>query len=350
VSGRLSFVLPPELEASEPPEARGLTRDAVRMMVGRRAGLAIEHSTFALLPRYLEPEDLLVINTSATRAAALTGCGSDGTGVVIHLSAELDDGSWVVEPRRPGPNGSRAWGADAERPPPSRISLGEDGAVLQMGGRYQESARLWLARLQTPGPAGAWLAVNGRPIRYGYVSRPWPLSYYQNVYATHPGSAEMPSAGRPFTPEMITRLVAKGVGVAPVVLHTGVASLEVDELPYPERVIVPEATAARVNATRAAGGRVVAVGTTAVRALESAVNLTSGRAAAVNGWTELVVTPDAGVRLVDGLLTGWHEPEASHLLMLEAVAGRPLLEASYAASLQSGYLWHEFGDVHLILP
>ena len=166
---------------------------------------------------------------------------------------------------------------------------------------------------------------------------------------TEPGSAEMPSAGRPFTPEVITRLVAKGVGVTPIVLHTGVASLEADELPYPEHARVAPSTAARVNATHAAGGRVVAVGTTVVRALESAVD-DGGTVHPFDGWTDLVITPERGVRAVDGLLTGWHEPEASHLLMLEAVAGRELLERSYAASLAEGYQWHEFGDVHLILP
>jgi S-adenosylmethionine:tRNA ribosyltransferase-isomerase len=175
------------------------------------------------------------------------------------------------------------------------------------------------------------------------------VTSYQNVYATEPGSAEMPSAGRPFTPEVIMRLVAKGVDVAPLVLHTGVASLEADELPYPERVKVPATTAARVNSTRRDGGRVIAVGTTVVRALETSAD-DDGVSHAVDGWTDLVITPARGVRVVDGLLTGWHEPEASHLLMLEAIAGRALLEDSYEASLAEGYLWHEFGDVHLLLP
>jgi S-adenosylmethionine:tRNA ribosyltransferase-isomerase len=215
--------------------------------------------------------------------------------------------------------------------------------------RYLDSHRLWIATLDLPHPVLTWLTVHGRPIRYGYVERPWPLSAYQNVYVTEPGSAEMPSAGRPFTADVITRLVAKGVGVTPIVLHTGVASLEADELPYPEHARVSATTAARVNATHAAGGRVIAVGTTVVRALESAAD-DSGTVRAFDGWTELVITPERGVRAVDGLLTGWHEPEASHLLMLEAVAGRPLLESSYAASLAEGYQWHEFGDVHLILP
>jgi S-adenosylmethionine:tRNA ribosyltransferase-isomerase len=209
---------------------------------------------------------------------------------------------------------------------------------------------LWTALLVVGGPVTTWLAEHGRPIRYGYVPQAWPLSAYQNVYATEPGSAEMPSAGRPFSADMVTRLVAGGVGVAPIVLHTGVASLEADELPYPERVKVTRATARRVNATRAAGGRVLAVGTTVVRALESAFDALSGQVEARDGWTELVITPDRGINVVDGLLTGWHEPEASHLLMLEAIAGRPLLEAVYSASLQLGYLWHEFGDVALILP
>jgi S-adenosylmethionine:tRNA ribosyltransferase-isomerase len=134
-----------------------------------------------------------------------------------------------------------------------------------------------------------------------------------------------------------------------VVLHTGVASLESDELPFPERMQLPAVTASRVNATHAAGGRVVAVGTTVVRALETAVD-GAGMIRPYDGWTDLVVTPERGVAAVDGLLTGWHEPEASHLLMLEAVAGRELLERSYAASLSEGYRWHEFGDVHLLLP
>ena len=352
MTGRLRFELPAALEAGEPPEARGLTRDAVKMMVAHRSTGRLAHSTFTLLPTFLEPDDLLVINTSGTLPAAVTGVDpTTGAVVVVHLSSALGGRRWALEPRRPSGRSAERWPAPPAAPPPPRLLLGEDGAVLEIEGRYLGSERLWVGRLDVGGRGALrWLAVNGRPIRYGYVDRPWPIAAYQNVYATEPGSAEMPSAGRPFTAEMLTRLVAKGVGVAPVVLHTGVASLEADELPYPERLRVPAATARRVNATRRAGGRVVAVGTTVVRALESAVDPASGDVAATEGWTELVITPERGVAVVDGLLTGWHEPEASHLLMLEAVAGRPLLEASYAASLAEGYLWHEFGDVHLILP
>jgi S-adenosylmethionine:tRNA ribosyltransferase-isomerase len=219
---------------------------------------------------------------------------------------------------------------------------------LHLDGLFHGSDRLWVATVRLPQPVFTWLASHGQPIRYGYVEHPWPLAMYQNVYATEPGSAEMPSAGRPFTAEVIMRLVAKGVDVAPLVLHTGVASLESTELPYPERVRVPATTAERVNATRARGGRVVAVGTTVVRGLETAG--ANGAVEPYDGWTDLVIRPERGVRVVDGLLTGWHEPEASHLLMLEAIGGRELLERSYAASLAEGYLWHEFGDEHLILP
>ena len=315
------------------------------MMVAYKWSGRLTHSTFALLPAFLEAGDLVVVNTSGTIPAALDAQTPDGRRMVVHLSTQLDDGRWVVEPRRIVGRNSERW---PDESPPRELVLGE-AASLTLCERYLGSRRLWIAALSLPRPVLTWLTVHGRPIRYGYVERPWPLSAYQNVYVTEPGSAEMPSAGRPFTPEVITRLVAKGVGVTPIVLHTGVASLEADELPYPEHARVPPSTAARVNATHEAGGRVIAVGTTVVRALESAADET-GDVRAYDSWTELVVTPERGVRAVDGLLTGWHEPEASHLLMLEAVAGRGLLERSYEASLAEGYRWHEFGDLHLILP
>ncbi len=143
--------------------------------------------------------------------------------------------------------------------------------------------------------------------------------------------------------------MAKGVGVAPLVLHTGVASLEADEVPYPERMQVPESTAVWVNAARSRGHRVIAVGTTVVRALETSVG-DDGIVRPYDGWTDLVISPERGVRVVDGMLTGWHEPASSHLMMLEAIAGRELLRRSYDAALAQRYRWHEFGDTHLILP
>jgi S-adenosylmethionine:tRNA ribosyltransferase-isomerase len=193
------------------------------------------------------------------------------------------------------------------------------------------------------------MARTGRPIAYGYLDRRYPLADYQTVFGIDPGSAEMPSAARPFTTELITALIAKGVGVSPITLHTGLSSQEAGETPQAERFSVPAATAEAVKAARARGGRVVAVGTTVTRALESAVDR-HGRVRQSSGWTERVVSPDDPARVVDGLVTGWHDPEASHLMLVESVAGPELTRAAYDAAYAEGYLWHEFGDSALLLP
>jgi S-adenosylmethionine:tRNA ribosyltransferase-isomerase len=341
----LDFVLPPEQEAHEPPEARGGRRDQVRLMVSNGCDEPV-HAHFHDLARFLQPGDLVVVNTSGTRAAAIDALTSGGDRLVLHVSSELPAGLWLVEARRPLPNGStEPFAGDLAG---TTLTL-TGGARANLHARFTGSTRLWVATLDGATPLAPYLERHGRAIRYGYVGRDWPLSAYQTVYATDAGSAEMPSAGRPFTPEVITSLVARGVGVTPLLLHTGVSSLEGHELPYPEHYRVPAETAERVNTTHAAGHRVVAVGTTVVRALETVTD-DGGRAHPGNGWTELVITPERGVRAVDGLVTGWHEPRASHLLMLEAVAGRCPLERAYAAALAAGYHWHEFGDSHLLLP
>ena len=333
---------PVRREAHEPPEARGLARDAVRMLVASRtAGLA--HARAHDLPDYLRAGDVLVVNTSATLPAALPVRRADGTPLRLHLSTPCGErGRWVVELRE---GGERFAGGRAGE----RLAL-PGGASATLLAPYLSGARLWLAAIDTGRRALLeYLAEHGAPIRYGYVEREWPLAAYQTIFATQPGSAEMPSAGRPFTPELVTALVTRAIAVAPVTLHTGVSSQETGEPPYPERYAVPPPTARLVNAARAGGGRVVAVGTTVVRALET-VATDGGTIAAGAGWTRHVVTPQTGVRAVDGLLTGWHEPAATHLLMLEAVGGRALVELSYALALRDRYLWHEFGDVHLIVP
>ena len=332
-------------EAASPPEERGVPRDAVRLMVARRSTGEIVHANFRDLPRYLDPADLVVINTSGTLAAAVEVTGEMDEPLVVHLSTQLSEDLWVVEPRRPGPSASQQWGGG---PPPRRMHVG-GRRVIELIEPYLHSERLWVARVMLGADPATWLRRHGRPIRYGYVARDWPLDSYQNDYALEMGSAEMPSAGRPLTSQMITRLVATGIAVAPVTLHAGVSSLETHELPFPERVVVPAATAARVEHTRRSGGNVIAIGTTVVRALESAADK-DGSIGAYDGWTDLVVSPERGVHVVDGIVTGWHEPQASHLLMLEAIAGRDLLRRSYEAGLEAGYLWHEFGDSHLILP
>ncbi len=335
----VEFRLPPSLAAHEPPEARGIPRDNVRLMVSRRAAGEIGHHAFRDLPRLLLPGDLLVVNVSATIPAAV----ALGTGLTVHFSTPLADGSWLVE--------LRASDGAATRPYPS----GHPGDVRRLPGGAtltvlaRVTGRLWQARLSTA--VLPYLRRHGSFIRYSYVSQDWPGQAYQTVFASAPGSAEMPSASRPFTTEVVTSLVARGITIAPLTLHTGVSSLEADEEPYPEPFDVPPATARLVNATRRAGGRVIAAGTTVVRALETAARLApTGEVVPSSGWTHHVVTPRTGLTVVDGLLTGLHEPRSSHLRMLAAFAGAELLAACYAAAVERGYLWHEFGDVHLLLP
>jgi S-adenosylmethionine:tRNA ribosyltransferase-isomerase len=333
-AGPLEFVLPPDLEARVPPEARGLRRDEVRLLVTDRATDRIVHATFADLPTHLAPGDLLVVNDSATLPAALRAHRADGRAVSLHLSTRLPAGLWVVEPRGVA-------GAVDER---LRLPGGASARLLLP---YPGSQRLWIASLELGLPALDYLGRYGRPIAYPYVRGTWPLDAYQTVYATVPGSAEMPSAGRAFSSRVLARAAARGVGLARITLHAGVASPERDEPPIEEWYRVPADTADAVNETRSRGRRVVAVGTTVVRALESAWDPV-GRVGAATGWTDLIVTPDAGVHAVDGLLTGFHEPRASHLAMLEAFAGRAHLAGAYRAALEGRYLWHEFGDLHLI--
>ncbi|HVO41930.1 MAG TPA: S-adenosylmethionine:tRNA ribosyltransferase-isomerase [Aggregatilineales bacterium] len=347
----LDFALPAELEAREPAEARGLRRDDVRLMVSYRSTDRVAHSYFRDLPSFLRAGDILVINTSKTINAALPALRPDGVRFELHLSTHLPSGEWVVELRTLSPKGTKPfWDAH----PGDTLKLPEDGAATLLApyGRAGESgmpSRLWRARLEIPGALDDYLWHFGFPIRYGYVSETWPLSYYQNVYATEPGSAEMPSAGRAFTPELITRLVAQGVQIAPLILHTGVASLEAYEPPYPEYYRVSVETAQRVNLARSKGWRVIAVGTTVIRTLETVTD-GQGQVHPGEGWTSLVITPDHKIRLVDALLTGLHEPKASHLAMLESLAGRSHLQITYEEALKRHYLWHEFGDLHLILP
>jgi S-adenosylmethionine:tRNA ribosyltransferase-isomerase len=341
----LAFELRPALEAHEPPEARGLARDGVRLLVARRSAGAISHHVFSELPELLEPGDVVVINISATVPAAVPATREDGTKVRVHFATrapQLEDEWRVVEIRS----------ADGTRP--LRLPAGEridlcDEAALDLVAPYASGPRLMLARFDGDMPVDDYLEYHGAPIRYSHVPRPWPIEDYQNVYAISPGSAEMPSAGRPVTRELISRLVARDIVVAPITLHCGVSSPESHEPPFPEWYEVPERTAKLIAAARSRGGRVIAVGTTVVRALESAGG-PDRCSCARSGWTGLVVTPECGVTVVDGLVTGWHEPEASHLHMLEAIMGDELLSRSYEAALDAGYLWHEFGDSHLILP
>jgi S-adenosylmethionine:tRNA ribosyltransferase-isomerase len=341
------FELPPGLEAREPPEARGLKRDEVRLLVSDVTADTIEHARFRDLPRWLSPGDMLVVNTSGTLNAALHASTDGGEAFELHLSTRLPGGLWTVEVRRPGPKASVPYG-NGRAGTTFRLPAGGRATLLApypLVDSLESPSRLWIAALHLPGPVLTYLADHGFPIRYSYVNGSWPNSMYQTVFANEPGSAEMPSAGRPFTAELVTKLVSSGIQIAPLVLHTGVASLENHEPPYEEYYRVPRDTAGRVNVARRAGHRIIAVGTTVVRALETVTD-ESGTTHPSEGWTSLIVTPDRPPRSVSGLVTGLHEPRATHLMMLGQVRH---LERTYAEALGAGYLWHEFGDSHLIL-
>jgi len=344
----LEFTLPRALEATEPPEERGRGRDDVRLLVSNRSSAKIEHHRFSDMPALLRPGDLLVFNRSATVNAALEATAGSQP-AVVHVARRVSDAGWIVELRHVEPDSLRttAW-LDAR--------AGTEIA-LRGGGRARllrpvvdgDAVRLWVAEVTLEVSGDEYLRRWGRPIVYGHVTKSRPLSAYQTVFADVPGSAEMPSAARPFTAELVTRLLVKGVDLAPIVLHCGLSSLEAHEPPQPEHFEVSPDTAQRVNAAIRVGGRVIAVGTTCVRALESSA-VGTGLVLPSSGLTNLVVDVAYTPRVTTGLLTGWHEPMASHLAMVEAFAGRTLLDASYRAALQAGYFWHEFGDSHLIMP
>jgi S-adenosylmethionine:tRNA ribosyltransferase-isomerase len=361
------FTLPAALEAAEPPEARGISRDAVRLMVSDVDAGAIEHAQFSDLPRWLSAGDLLVVNTSGTMNAAIDATTESGERLELHVSTGLPGGFWAVEVRQPASPASVP-----DRRPRSgttlRLAAGGRATLLApypVGGTLAGPSRLWLATLQVPDPVRAYLERFGFPIRYGYMKERWPIEAYQTVFATEQGSAEMPSAGRPFSAPLVTRLVSLGIQFAPLLLHTGVSSLEDHEPPYEEYFCVPRETADLVNTARAAGRRVIAVGTTAVRALETVTD-ERGSAHPGSGWTKLVIARDRPLRAVTGLITGLHEPRASHLAILEQAAIAAMrsgaertrgdderassqLERAYTEAQERGYLWHEFGDSHLII-
>lgn len=297
---------------------------------------------FADLGSRLAPGDVLVVNNSATLPAAVDVDDVE----TLHFSTRLPGGLIVVEPRvRAGAGSLRRYDTT-----PGIVHL-PGGARIELLAPYpvgSQSRRLWVAAMDTIGPLDSYLARHGRPISYRHTSAQFPLASYQTAFALEPGSAEMPSAGRPFSHDLISRLVAMGVVIVPVTLHTGVSSLEAGETPYSEWYRVPSTTARAINHARSSGGRVVAVGTTVVRALQT-VSDQQGAIHPGSGWTDLVIGPGDEIDWIDGIITGWHEPESSHLAMLEAVAGRPTLSIAYQRALSVGYLWHEFGDSLLLL-
>ena len=341
-TSELVFERPPELQATEPPEASGRSRDEVRLLVSSRDGHF--HTTFAELPHFLEPGDLVVVNDSATLPASLDAHGEAGR-FLLNVSTRLGPKLWLTEPR---------WSTG--RPGPLPLSPGEQITAcdqkVRVVAEYPGAERLWFVE----GDLARAMAQCGEPIRYGYVDEPQPLSAYQSVFAKAPGSAEMPSAARPFTNEIVDALRDRGIVIAKIRLHTGVSSLEIETDEIEQHVWPPEpfrvfaSTADAVNAALERGSRVIAIGTTVVRALESAWSSEAGRVVPKAGFTRVVVHPERGVHTIDGLLTGFHDPGASHLAMLHAGAGKDLVRAGYEEAIRGGYKWHEFGDSHLLLP
>ncbi len=372
----LDFTLPEELEAHAPPPG-GLHPEGTRLLVAERSTGLLTHARLSVLPALLDPGDLLVVNTTAVLPAAVDAGIVDGVAVRLHWSTADPAGHGGDGKDRDAIVELRAADGPSSRP----FAGGYEGLVLnlpgggraRLRGRAAPGSRLWAARLHLPGGRDAYLARHGQPIRYGAGVRvgrageqgvgragkqgvgragkhaAWPLAAAQTVFARHPGSAESPSASLAFDDALVSRLAAAGIGIAPIVLHTGVASQEEPEPPYAEWFQVAASTAERVNGARRAGHRVIAVGTTVTRALESAAT-PDGIVRAAEGWTEEIIDPCRGIRAIDGLISGWHEPRASHLALLEAVAGRSLLADSYSAALSAGYRWHTFGDLHLVLP
>jgi S-adenosylmethionine:tRNA ribosyltransferase-isomerase len=346
-----TFVVPPELSAKEPPERRGIRRDQVRLLVIDRAAARIEHTRFDKIGDYLRAGDLLVFNSSRTLPASLRGCecsASHGPCMEVRLAERLPDGSWLAlllcEQGDPFSCGLRA-GMQIE------FAEGLAATVLE---RYANIPRLWKLRFSISGTELVDLIYRlGKPIRYEYVSAPWDLDYYQTVYATEPGSAEMPSAGRAFTWNLLLDLKRRGIGIAYLLLHAGLSSYMDDELDrqHPaseEEYFVSRITGEKINRTKEEGGRIIAVGTTVVRALESAAN-ENGSVTEVHGYTRLKIDHQHRLRSVDGLLTGLHEPEASHLDLLSAFLPAEQIHVAYREAVARRYLWHEFGDLNLIL-
>ncbi len=360
MSKPFTFLLPAELSAKEPPERRGVARDQVRLMVINRNNFHVEHTRFNNIGEFLRPGDLLVFNTSRTLPAALDGCDTQvGKCLEIRLAQHLPDDSWLALLLCPHLHANN----NRDLVPCSTGILQELigksinfglGLTATIEERDRHIPRLWKIRFSKSGTELMDLLYRlGRPIRYEYVSAPWNLDYYQTVYAKEPGSAEMPSAGRAFTWKLLFDLKRRGVETAHIVLHTGLSSymddeLDAQHLASEEEYFISEAAAEKINRTREEGGRVIAVGTTVVRALESVAD-NNGKVRSQHGYTRLHITADHQLKAIDGLLTGLHEPEASHLDLLTAFLPAEKIREAYEDAVQRGYLWHEFGDLNLIV-
>ena len=332
-------------EAHQPAEFRDQRRDQVRLMILPRCEGPVVHTSFGALGEFLRSGDVLVVNNSRTLPALLRSHDEQGNPLEVRLARRRSADSWdalLLDGRqRVGRAGMR-------------LDFGQ-GLAGQVLAAAPDLPFLWQVQFEPCCmPLLDLIYRLGEPVRYSYVPETYPIDLYQTVYAAEPGSVEMPSAGRPFSWELLLALQRQGVGLATITLHTGLSSTRDDELDathpvYAEQFWVPEQTAQLINAAHLGhDGRVIAVGTTVVRALETAAQ-PDGRLRPASGWTRLHISAGYRLRAVDALLTGFHEPRSSHLDLLSALVEPERLQAAYREAIQQGYLWHEFGDVNLII-
>ena len=341
----IEFVLPSELEAHEPPELRGLRRDQVRLLVlPRSADQPPVHTRFAEIGNYLRSGDLLVVNNSRTLPALLEARDETGAPVEVRLAQRRASDRWDALIL----NGRTHIGRSG-----MRLDFGQN-LTAQVIAPNPDLPFLWQVQFDICCAELLNLIYRiGIPIRYSYIAGALPLDLYQTVYAAAPGSVEMVSAGRPFSWELLLNLERQGLRLATISLHTGISSTRDDAIDathpnYEEEYDLPEATVQAIHDCHQRRGRVVAVGTTVVRTLESVAAQNDGLAAA-HGWTRLHIAAGHQLRVVDGLLTGLHEPQSSHLDLLSAFIEPQRLKAVYLQAIEKGYLWHEFGDMNLIV-
>jgi len=345
-SSIIQFDLPKHLACPLPTEERNMERDEVRLLVTTNSGQTA-HTTFNQLPGFLQKGDVLIVNTSATVPSALpVSLPGDKQGR-LHVSTKLNNNEWLIEIREVTGNKTSRW-HEGEEAMTLQLPLSQTVILKKKFYKNDHWLHLWIAEFNVNQPLQKYLSANAQPIQYEKLDRQYPLSYYQAFFSFHPGSAEMPSAGRGFTKNLVERLLKKGIVLAPVILHTGVSSLEENETPYPEYMEVDPVTASIINTAKSQYRRIIAVGTTAIRAIETAVN-NEGLVLPYKGNTELFIDENYSMKVIDGLLTGFHEPKASHLNMLQSIAGYDHLDKAYKEAIREGYYWHQFGDLHLIL-
>jgi S-adenosylmethionine:tRNA ribosyltransferase-isomerase len=346
-SNTIQFELPVSLECTQPTEFRNIERDEVRLLVTTDSDHT-RHTTFRNVDQYLQKGDVLVVNTSATRASALPVVLPSNRLGMAHFSTRVNDSEWLIEIREIEGEKTVRW-KEGKRGMKFHLPDGADITLKRKFYKERKLLHLWVAEFTSLQKQESYLAEHAQPIKYDHLNEHYPLDFYQSVFSLHPGSSEMPSAGRGFTKDLVERLLEKGVVIAPILLHTGVSSLEENESPYAEYMEVDQASATLINNAKKQGRKIIAVGTTGIRAIESAVN-ESGEVIPNTGVTNLFIDNDYKMKVINGLLTGFHEPRASHLQMLQSLAGFDHIERAYKSALDNNYFWHQFGDLHLILP